>query len=709
MRPDKAHKGGEVELPIDDTAAACGAGCHAAKYRLVVEHTHNMVVITDRYRRIEYVNPAYTVVTGWALSEVVGRQPGEFLHGPLTCRTTLNLIRDKVRAGEPVEQAELVNYRKDGSPYWVQLNIQPVRGADGEVCHFVAVQADVTAQRRAREALEAGERRMREALSLARMAGFEYALSEHVMHWTPGAEAILGGGADELPRHLDAHIARVEPQDRGTLQAAYREVERGPYEIEYRVREASGRTKWLRERGYLDRRDATLRLSALVCDVTDGRLAQDRIDYLSWHDTLTGLANREQLQSVLRQRLSRRSDGSPGMALLFIDLDRFKTINDSLGHSAGDEVLKLIAQRLKAAVRSDDLVARLGGDEFVVLLVELHDETVVAPLAAKMLAALAEPMRVHDHDLHVAASIGLSLYPDHGGSAAELMRHADAALHAAKAVGQGAVVTFRPELHALSAQRFALESKLRLALPQQEFSLRFQPQFAACGGVLLGFEALIRWTTSAGEAVPPDQFIPLAEQTGLIRHIGDWVAREACRHWRTWADAGGKHLRIAINLSADELHDVALPERLSAHLQTYGLPPGTLELELTESVAMRDPARCIEQMNRLREAGVSWAVDDFGTGYSSLAYLKTLPIQRIKLDRAFVKDLERSANDRAICSAAIEMAHALGLELVAEGIETEAQRQFLACQGCDVMQGYYLGRPETADDALARVRFHAGG
>lgn len=696
-----------MKLPVTANRAPCVHACATEKYRLVVEHTNNMVVITDTRRRIEYVNPAYTAVTGWSLEEVVGRQPGEFLHGPLTCRATLAVIRDKIRAGQVVEQAELVNYRKDGQPYWVQLNIQPVRDEAGTLCHYVAVQLDVTAQRLAREALEASERRMREALRLARMAGFEYALSDGVMQWTPGAESVVGCRPDDLPRHLEVHLGRMVEPDRRAMMAVYQEIDGGPYEVEYRICDWQGGTRWLRERGYLDRGGvAGIHLSALVCDITDGRLAQDRIAYLSSYDALTGLANREHLQSTLRQRLARSTGGGDGLALLFINLDRFKTINDSLGHLVGDEVLRVVAHRLKAAVRSDDLVARLGGDEFVVLLVDVGSEEVAARLAAKLLAALAEPVHVSDQDLHLTASAGLALSPDHGASPAQLMRHADAALHAAKAGGHGAVVSFRSELHDVSTQRFVLESKLRLAMQRDEFSLRFQPQFAPEGD-LVGFEALLRWTTAGGEAIPPDRFIPLAEQTGLINNIGDWVAREACRHWRTWAEAGRRDLRVAINLSANELHDAALPDRLAAHMHTYGLPAGALELELTESVAMKDPVRCIEQMNRLRVAGARWAVDDFGTGYSSLAYLKTLPIERIKLDRVFVKDLERSSNDRAICRAAIEMAHALGLELVAEGVETDAQRQFLACQGCDVLQGYYLGRPETPDEALARVKLLA--
>lgn len=690
-------------------------GLHGAlgqlnRFRLVVEHTSNMVVITDAQRRIEYVNPSYTRVTGWQLDEVRGRRPGEVLHGPLTCRNTTRQISERLGRGEPVHQVELVNHRKDGEPYWVQLNIQPVHDERGELTHYVAIQSDVTAQRRAREALEASERRLAEALRLARMASFECNFGEDELRWTAGAEAVLGAESGALPRSFAEHVDRIEGDDRDALMAAYLRVatDQLPYEVEYRIADAEGGARWIRERGYYLPADghAPRRLCALVFDVSTSKAAQDRIAYLAWHDTLTGLANREQLQHLLRSRLDVARQQGRQLALLFADLDRFKTINDTLGHHVGDEVLKLCAQRLKDSIRSSDLVARLGGDEFVIVLADVDDTAVITRLGEKLLDVLSRPMLVHGRELHASASLGVSLYPQDGETVAELMRHADAAMYRAKAQGRRTLSFYSADLQVDNVQRFELESQLRLALPRREFRLHFQPQFTAADGGLVGFEALLRWRTPAGEWVPPDRFIPLAEEIGLIHEIGDWVLDEACRQWRCWAEMGASHLRVSVNLSAHQLRAHGLQERLCSLLAEHGLPAGVLELELTESVAMHDPASSIELMGLLRDSGISWAVDDFGTGYSSLAYLKSLPIQRIKLDRAFVRDLERSTDDQAICGAAIRLAHALGLELVAEGVETPEQHHFLRLHGCDVMQGYHLGRPMSDVDACALIQRH---
>lgn len=702
---------------VDAGAGWGGAwgGLHGAlgqlnRFRLVVEHTINMVVITDAQRRIEYVNPSYTRVTGWELDEVKGRRPGEVLHGPLTCQDTARQIRECLGRGESVKQVELINHRKDGEPYWVQLDIQPVRDERGEVTHYVAIQSDVTEQRQARDALVASERRLAEALRLARMASFECNFGQDELRWTAGAEGVLGVEPGDLPRSFAEHVERVQDVDRETLLAAYMRLatDQSPYEVEYRIPGPAGESRWIRERGYHLPADgrAPRRLCALIFDISASKAAQDRIAYLAWHDTLTGLANREQLQHLLRARLDVARQQGRQLALLFADLDRFKTINDTLGHHVGDDVLKLCAQRLQDSIRSSDLVARLGGDEFVVVLGDVDDTSVISRLGDKLLDVLSRPMQVHGRELHVSASLGVSLYPQDGETVAELMRHADAAMYRAKALGRRTLAFYSPDLQSDNVQRFELESQLRLALSRQELSLHFQPQFLAVDGSLVGFEALLRWRTQSDGWVPPDRFIPLAEETGLIHEIGDWVLDEACRQWCRWADLGAPHLRVSVNLSAHQLRAPGLQERLQHLLAEHELPAGVLELELTETVAMHDPASSIERMGQLRDAGVTWAVDDFGTGYSSLAYLKTLPIQRIKLDRAFVRDLERSPDDQAICSAAIRLAHALGLELVAEGVETVAQHHFLRLHGCDVMQGYHLGRPMPDADACALIQRH---
>ena len=691
-------------LPAIVAEMNVGVLAELQRFRLIVEHSSNMVVITDAQRRIEYVNPAYTRVTGWTVDEARGLKPGRLLHGPLTDLACVRQISQALDREETIDGIELVNYRKDGEPYWVRLHIRPVRNEVGQLTHFVAIQTDVTERRQAREALVASERRLAEAQRLARMASFECHFDTDEMLWTPGAEQVIGLPEALLPRSFRGHVSLLHADDREALEEAYWTLvsEQRPYEIEYRLLTGDGKVHWIRERGYYLSAEGSLpsRLCGLVFDISATKEAHDRIHYLAWHDTLTGLANREQLQEVLHQRLDVARAAGQQMALLFVDLDRFKTINDSLGHQVGDELLQTCAQRLRDAVRGSDVVGRLGGDEFVLVLTGVESSDSVARIAIKLLHRIAAPMKIQGRELHVTASLGISVYPQDGTTASELMRHADAAMYHAKSKGRNTHSFFSAELSARLSERFEIESQLRLALVRGELSLHFQPQFQSKGTRLIGFEALLRWQTPEGRWIPPDKIIPVAEESGLIQPIGDWVLEEACRHWQQWRVKCGADIRVSVNLSASQLRDRGLLTRIRHLTERFDMPPGALELELTEAVAMRDPGASIELMKQLRELQVSLAVDDFGTGYSSLAYLKTLPIQRIKLDRSFVMDMERNPDDQAICKATIQMAHSLGLEVVAEGVETEAQRHFLASHGCDLMQGYYLGRPMPAPDVL---------
>ncbi len=679
------------------------------RFQLVVEHTDNMVVITDANKCIEYVNAAYTRVTGWSLEDIRGKKPGGVLQGPQTSQASIRRLSEALAAGLPIQDVEILNYKKNGETYWVSLNIQAVRTPAGDISHYVAIQSDVTERRQARLALEASERQLSQAQQLARIASFECVVSTDVMHWSRDAEALLGCQAQGLPQHYLDHVSRVHPDDRDALLDAHWQLitAHTPYEVEYRVVAEPSPPRWLRERGHHLPADTQYaeRISGVVQDITDTKFAQARMAYLAQHDSLTGLPNRDQLRAALRNILADGVNPGTPFAVLFVDLDRFKVINDSLGHHVGDQVLKDVARRLRDGVRTSDVVCRLGGDEFVVVLVGTADAEAATRLASKLVKRLAQPMHCAGRELHLTASIGISRYPQDGACVEELMRHADIAMYQAKAKGRNAVCHYHPESNQGTEQRFDLESRLRAALPAGELLLHFQPQFSAATHRLLGFEALLRWTPREGPPVPPDVFIPVAEESGLIGLIGAWVLEQACRQWSDWRRVHGVSVRMAVNVSAHQLRpDHDLVGCIAALVRRHGIPPDTLELELTESVAMHDPAASVELMRQLRQLGVSLAVDDFGTGYSSLAYLKMLPIHRLKLDRSFVQNIETDANDKAICSATIALAHSLGLEVVAEGVETAEQQGFLQAQGCDVMQGYLLGRPVPAAQAEAWVK-----
>lgn len=446
-------------------------------------------------------------------------------------------------------------------------------------------------------------------------------------------------------------------------------------------------------------------------DISERKAAEDRINHLAHHDALTGLPNRLGLSDRLDQALAAARRDRQRLAVMFIDMDRFKAINDSLGHPVGDQLLVEVARRIKHCVRESDVVARFGGDEFVVVATGIADAavTTASTLAEKIQRLLAQPYPISDHALHSTPSIGIGIFPDDGADADTLMKNADTAMYHAKARGRNNFQFFTAAMNAQAAERQQLESSLHQALRNGEFLLHFQPQVEALSGKVTGFEALARWNHPQQGLVPPLKFIPVAEETGLIEPLGDWVLDAACAQLRAFRQQGWPGLTMAVNLSAHQLRQVDLVPRVAAVLASHELDGAALELEVTESAAMDDPEASIRILSALRAMGVRVAIDDFGTGYSSLAYLKRLPIDCLKLDRSFVMDIETDANDAAICKATIALAHSLGLLVVGEGVETQAQYQFLKELGCDTLQGYYFSKPLPAEEIETWLRGSGAG
>jgi len=445
---------------------------------------------------------------------------------------------------------------------------------------------------------------------------------------------------------------------------------------------------------------------ASFSDISNLKAAEENIRHLAHHDTLTGLPNRLHLSVALDQAIAEAQRGGRRIALMFIDMDRFKLINDTLGHHVGDLLLIEVAQRLKNCVRQSDIVARLGGDEFVVVLTGLGEDNMVATtVAGKILNQLARPYEIEGHMLHSSPSIGISLFPVDGDDIATLMKNADAAMYHAKEQGRNNAQYFTAELNAAASLRLALERDLRNAFAADQFELHYQPQICTATGMACGVEALVRWRHPERGLVSPLDFVPVAEESGLIEALGAWVLDEACRQLAAWQAAGLEGIAMAVNLSAHQLRSPQLVDLVRTTMARHCIYADALELEITESTAMTDPEHAIGQLRELRALGVRLAIDDFGTGYSSLAYLKNLPIQTLKLDRSFVRDIETDANDAAISAATVALAHSLGLKVVAEGVETEAQRHFLSdIHRCDLLQGYLFGKPEPADACAARLR-----
>ncbi len=476
-------------------------------------------------------------------------------------------------------------------------------------------------------------------------------------------------------------------------------TEQGEWQGEIWNRRKNGEIylEWLHIVAAGDDAGGPLQYIAMFYDVGHFANAKDRLYELANHDSLTGLPNRALCKDRLQQAiaLARRANGSVGV--LFIDLDRFKEINDTLGHAIGDQLLMDFSWRLVHAIRDGDTAARLGGDEFVVIAPGLAREDDIRIVADKIIQSLTEPFVIDGRDLYVGASVGVAVYPTHGKSGEDLLRQADTAMYAAKGHGGNACHFFDDTLEHHREQRLDMEAGLRRALPQGQLRLVYQPQVSAIDGRLVGVEALLRWDRPDHGMVAPDLFIPLAEETGLILPIGDWVMRSACMQLAAWRAEGLPALRMAVNVTARQLNDVEFARRVMALLEETGTPPQQLEIEITESHLMENLHAGLANLIELREQGVAVAVDDFGTGYSSLGRVRNLPIDRIKIDKSFVVDLNTNADSYAVAHAIVAMANAMRLEVIAEGVEHVDQASLLAGIQCHEFQGYLYGRPQAPE------------
>jgi len=477
-----------------------------------------------------------------------------------------------------------------------------------------------------------------------------------------------------------------------------------------RAKDGSLYPKWTTISVVRDKGGRITHYVAHFSDLSEYAETTAKLARMAHFDALTQLYNRSAFESLLPQALQNAQRDNRQVAVMVIDLDRFKNVNDSLGHAIGDQLLLRVADRLRESVRASDIVARIGGDEFIVVLPDVENALSVAGVASKLKHNLADSYRVGPHTLYATPSIGIALFPTDGADAANLLKNADTAMYHAKAQGRDNFQFFSEGMNIAAIERMKIENGLRVAIESTrlgaagEFHLYFQPQFHLQSKRIVGLEALVRWFHPEWGCVPPIQFIPIAEETGLIQPLGDWVFWESCRHLRMFRDAGIADVRVAVNLSAQQLRHADLPAVVHGALACYELDPADIELEITESAAMQNPSATIAILNQLSDTGIVLSIDDFGTGYSSLAYLKHLPVQRLKIDRSFVQEIESSRDDHAICSATIALGHHLDLELVAEGVETEGQRAHLEKLGCDVLQGFLYSKPLPAEEIISFLK-----
>ncbi|MGO4381025.1 EAL domain-containing protein [Pseudoduganella sp. RAF19] len=465
--------------------------------------------------------------------------------------------------------------------------------------------------------------------------------------------------------------------------------------LEYSIVGNDGVTRWFTTSGepVYDAQGNFKGYRGTGSEITGRKLAEQRIQHIAHHDVLTGLPNRMLLQDRLQQAIAYANRSGHPLWVMLIDLDRFKFVNDSLGHKAGDLLLKTVATRLQSSVRESDTVARLSGDEFVAILSEYPDESLSPAIVERVMKALAQPVMLEGKEFFVTCSIGVAVYEADGTPAQHLIEHADIAMYSAKKRGRNCFQFYQPAMNEEAQERIRIESALRNALERNEFVLHYQPQVDMETGRIIGMEALLRWQHPELGMVPPARFIGLAEETGLIVPIGAWVLRTACMQAKTWHDAGFSGLRVGVNLSARQFGQQNLVASIAGVLAESGLPPSALEIELTESLFMNDVAQAVSLLHELKALGVALAIDDFGTGYSSFSYLRNFPIDVLKIDRSFVSDIATDADDAAIIISIIALAHNLNLRVIAEGVESEEQLEFLRRHGCDEMQGYYFSRP----------------
>ncbi|HUQ27982.1 MAG TPA: EAL domain-containing protein [Usitatibacter sp.] len=603
-------------------------------------------------------------------------------------------------------EAEIVD--RDGNVRPYALSGKPLRVGDSTF--MIGVARDITLRKRTEQQMARAKERLDLALTGSRLALWDWDLRNNRVYFNEAWSKIIGAQPRESTFTGDEVIAWNHPDDRPVFDAALGNAMKGvsdDFDCEFRVRDQAGEWMWVHSRGKVMQRDESgkaLRMTGTSHNISKRKRAEERAEFLATRDALTGLPNRVLLHDRLEQSVFNAARQHTGFGFMFIDLDRFKTINDSLGHQVGDELLKRVAARLTACVRATDTVARLGGDEFAVILENLgndNDEG-AQQVAEKMIAAMGAPMLIENQHLSTSCSIGISLYPADGKDSAALMKNADVAMYFAKEKGRNNYQFFSADMNARAQERLSVENYLRMALRRNELVLHYQPRMRMSDGALVGVEALIRWQHPRRGLIGPEKFIDVAEDSGLIVPIGEWVLEHACTQLRDWQQRVAQGLRMSVNISVGQVAD---GERLYHAVETAvtrsGIEPATLELELTESHLMQNIDEKAALLHRLGELGVGLAIDDFGTGYSSLSYLKTLPVDAIKIDSSFVRDIHEDANDEAIIRAILAMAHSLHLSVVAEGVETPAQFDALKELGCDEYQGYH------ASPALAPADFEA--
>src|SRR5690349_16633723 len=671
------------------------------RFRATFNQAAVSIVLSTPGGRILDANDALCKGLGYTRAELDGMTFWDIVH-PDDVDTIVE-ERRKLESGEAEISTQEVRFAKrDGSIGWAARSTSAVRGPDGKVEYFVSMYRDVTEQKRAVEDLAESRERFKQLAENIHDVFFLIDADASRVHYVnPAYEEIWGRSRESLYQQPRSWADAIHPDDRPQASEKFAEgLKTGEFDYEYRIVRPDGSVRWIHVRGFPIYNEAGIlyRTAGVAQDITPHREMQEKLVHLAHYDTLTGLPNRTLCFDRLHQVLGQARRRGWIASFLFIDLDRFKNVNDTLGHVAGDELLRQVAARLRQCVREEDTVARLGGDEFGVILSDLTRADDASVVAQKLIEALIRPFDLGGYEAFVTASVGIASFPRDSEDPEALVKNADAAMFRAKLIGRNNYQFYTAEMNERAVEKLNLENQLRRALERKEFLLHFQPKIDLNTRRATSCEALLRWKLPGNGLVPPRDFVPVLEDSGLIVPVGEWVLESACAQVRAWQDAGIAPVPIAVNLSAKQFQRHDLCAVVAATLKKHGVDPRFLELEITETAAMQNAEDTVTTLRKLKDIGVRISIDDFGTGYSSLGYLKRFPVHALKIDRSFVTGLPDNLEDVSIARAVIGMAHSLHLKVIAEGVETEEQRRFLAANGCDEMQGYLVAKPMPAGE-----------
>lgn len=700
-----------------------------AKILIIVSHMDGTIIMFNRFAE---------EVTGYRVDEMVGKQLCETIF-PNEMDEFIKNLRATRLESSIIRNLESKLVCRDGARIDILWNINILGSADGSHVHIVSMGTDITERKKmesmlresyqeleaTHEELVASEEELKQQYDDLHQREDELRISEEryrlavegvndgIWDWdgrngrlfmSKRCRNILGYDSDKEASTFEIwknfiHQDDVEKFLR-SLDNYLAEPQRKHFHIEYRTKSRDGKSKWIMTRGKAIWNDQgkPVRLAGSNTDITEQKLSEEKIHHMAYYDSLTGLPNRTLFMDRFLMAVANAQRKNRMVAIYFFDLDNFKTVNDTLGHSFGDELLSMVGGHLKLHMRKCDTIARLGGDEFIMMQSNIKDIGEVTHLAARILQMFQQPWLLDGHEFYVTASIGISVYPGDGSDLNTLMKNADAAMYRAKEMGKNNFQLFTSELNSRIIERLAVESSLRKAVEMNEMELVYQPQVDLATGKVTSVEALLRWNHPDLGAIMPENFIPLAEESGLIIPIGEWVFRTACRQFVTWRENGAGDLRLSVNLSARQFQQRNLLAVLTEIMEETGMKPEWLGLEITESTAMKDIDYTISLLESFREMGIGVSLDDFGTGFSSLNHLKRLPITNLKIDKSFVHGLTPDSKEAMITEALISLAHSMKLIVTAEGVETEKQLEFLKEHKCDVVQGFLLSTPKSVSE-----------